>query len=210
MAADVSSIVNSTRNSEILITKDLLGGFSKVANKDLDLDLQVTKTRDAPHDSKSSGKVYSQRCNSVSSPLPSRNSMKHHKERTTQESEVQDSKLPPLKFLEESCLELKLVPSNHCQSVCTLDKVKSALQRAEKETMTKKRSPPPPNPRTSDIKEDRNGTASSSTGVFAAACPGCLLYVITLKTNPKCPSCNSIVPSPSATKKPRIDLNASL
>jgi hypothetical protein len=52
MAADVSSIVNSTRNSEILITKDLLGGFSKVANKDLDLDLQVTKTWDAPHDFK--------------------------------------------------------------------------------------------------------------------------------------------------------------
>ncbi|XP_061983230.1 uncharacterized protein LOC133702914 [Populus nigra] len=210
MAADVSSIVNSTRNSEILITKDLLGGFSKVANKDLDLDLQVTKTWDAPHDFKSSGKVYSQRCNSVSSPLPSPNSMKNHKQRTAQESEVQDSKFPPLKFLEESCLELKLVPSSHCQSVCTLDKVKSALQRAEKETMTKKRSPPPPYPQTSDIKEDRNGTASSSTGVFAAACPGCLLYVITLKTNPKCPSCNSIVPSPSATKKPRIDLNASL
>jgi hypothetical protein len=49
MAADVSSMVNSSSNSEILITKDLLGGFSKVSNKDLDLDqLQVTKTWDVP------------------------------------------------------------------------------------------------------------------------------------------------------------------
>jgi hypothetical protein len=38
-----------------------------------------------------------------------------------------------------------------------------------------------------------------------------LLYVITLKTNPKCPTCNfSTVPSPLVTKKHRIDLNASL
>jgi hypothetical protein len=48
MAADVSSMVNSSSNSEILITKDLLGGFSKVSNKDLDLELQVTKTWDVP------------------------------------------------------------------------------------------------------------------------------------------------------------------
>ena len=111
----------------------------------------------------SAGKVYSQRCNSVSSPLPSLNNTKHHKQRTTQESEVQDSNSPPLKFLEESCLELKLVPSSHFESVCTLDKVKSASQRAEKETMTKKRSPPPPpppprTPPTSDIKEDKIST----------------------------------------------------
>ncbi|CAK7357437.1 unnamed protein product [Dovyalis caffra] len=208
-------MMNSTSNSEILTTKDLLGGFSKVGNKDLDLELQITKSWDVPVDSKSSGKVYLQRCNSVSSPLPSLNNKKHRKQRTTQESEFQDSKSPPLKFLEESCLELKLVPSiNHCQSVCTLDKVKSALQRAEKETMTKKRSPPPPptpTPPANDVKEDEiSTTSSSSIGVFAAACPGCLLYVIALKTNPKCPSCNSTVPSPSAIKKPRIDLNASL
>ncbi|KAJ6753497.1 INTEGRATOR COMPLEX SUBUNIT 6-like protein [Salix purpurea] len=162
MTADVSSMVNSSSNSEILITKDLLGGFSKVS---LDLDLQVTKTWDVPVNLKSTGKVCSQRCNSVSSPSPSLNNTKHHKQRTTQESEVQDSKFPPLKFLEERCLELKLVPSSHCEShcesVCTLDKVKSALQRAEKETMTtKKRSPPPPpptpTPPTSDINRRRD------------------------------------------------------
>jgi hypothetical protein len=31
-----------------------------------------------------------------------------------------------------------------------------------------------------------------------------------LKKNPKCPSCNFTVPSPLVTKKPRINLNASL
>ncbi|KAF9667046.1 hypothetical protein SADUNF_Sadunf16G0292200 [Salix dunnii] len=184
-------MVNSSGNSEILITKDLLGGFSKVSNKDLDLDLPST------------GKVCSQRCNSVSSPSPCLYNTKHHKQRTTQESEVQDSKFPPLKFPEESCLGLKLVPSSHYESV------KSALQRAEKETMTKKRSPPP-TPPTSDIKEEEISTRFSSTGVFAVACPGCLHYVITMKTNPKCPSCHFTVPSPLVKKKPRTDLNASL
>ncbi|KAB5521804.1 hypothetical protein DKX38_026123 [Salix brachista] len=79
MTTDVSSMVNSSSNSEILITKDLLGGFSK-----------------------STGKVCSQRCNCVSSPSPSLNNKKHHKQRTTQESEVQDSKFPPLKFLKRA------------------------------------------------------------------------------------------------------------
>ncbi|KAJ6297854.1 hypothetical protein OIU76_019045 [Salix suchowensis] len=111
MTADVSSMVNSSSNSEIMITKDLLGGFSKVSNKDLDLDLQVTKTWDVPVSLKSTGEVCSQRCNCVSSPSPSLNNTKHHKQRTTPESKVQDSKFPPLKFLEERCLELKLVPS---------------------------------------------------------------------------------------------------
>ncbi|KAJ6752332.1 hypothetical protein OIU85_002734 [Salix viminalis] len=69
---------------------------------------------------------------------------------------------------------------------------------------------PPPIPPTSDIKEEEISTRFSSTGVFAAACPGCLQYVITLKTNPKCPSCNFTVPSPLVTQKPRIDINASL
>ncbi|KAJ6950631.1 hypothetical protein NC651_004343 [Populus alba x Populus x berolinensis] len=135
-------IPNSSSNSEILITKDLPGGFSKVSNKDLNLELQFTKTWDVPLNLKSAGKVYSQRCNSF----------------------------PPLRFLEESCLELKLVPSSHCESVCTLDEVRSALQRAERETMTKKRSPPP-TPPASDIKEDEISTTFSSTGIFAAACP---------------------------------------
>jgi len=149
-------------------------------------------------------------------------------------------------------LELKLVPDNpithqhmsfSCYSyttVCTLDKVKSALQRAENQNINnhKKRrsmssspSPPPPpstvgigiandneeaesitNTPNDAVEEQLIKSGSSGGGVmFAAACPGCLLYVITSKTNPKCPHCNSKVPTPLPLplKKPRFDLNAS-
>ncbi|KAJ6776566.1 INTEGRATOR COMPLEX SUBUNIT 6-like protein [Salix koriyanagi] len=109
MTADVSSMVNSSSNSEIMITKDLLGGFSKVSNKDLELDLQVTKTWDVPVSLKSNNIVDDE--------------------------------------LGISCRLQGRYARRDATLVCTLDKVKSALQRAEKETMTtKKRSPPPPPP----------------------------------------------------------------
>ncbi|KDP34896.1 hypothetical protein JCGZ_09184 [Jatropha curcas] len=192
MAADVSSIVKSG-NSEILITRDLLGGLSKVgsSSKDLDLDLKT-------------GALYTQRYtwNSPNSPSSSFKK-KSHKQKEP------NAATPPLKFLEESsCLELKLLPSSsqsYCESVCTLDKVKSALRRAEKEETVKKRfsfSPPP-----SQIDEQEGSSSSNANGMFAAGCPGCLMYIMTLKTNPKCPNCNSAVPL-LPLKKPRIDLNA--
>ncbi|GAV66141.1 hypothetical protein CFOL_v3_09651 [Cephalotus follicularis] len=197
-------------NSEILTTRDLLGSLSQPSssNKELDLDLL-------------SGKVYTERCNSPNSPLvPSsstatsissldKKDMRQTKTRTSPDSEIQGlshiyNSTPPLNlFLEETCsLELKL-ESSSCsyQSVCTLDKVKFALQRAEKDTMKKRSSSSPPTPITS--------SSISSTGMFAAGCPGCLFYVIIDKANPRCPRCNAIVTSPLVLKKPRIDLNAS-
>ncbi|MFQ6644697.1 hypothetical protein Gotur_020279 [Gossypium turneri] len=105
-----------------------------------------------------------------------------------------------LEFKLQSCS----TPSPY-QSVCTLDKVKHALERAEKGGNMKKRSSSPPPPPSSPP-----ATSSSSTPrMFAAACPGCLLYVIASNTNPRCPRCNSFVPSSLPMKKPRIDLNAS-
>ncbi|OAY26625.1 uncharacterized protein LOC110603191 [Manihot esculenta] len=214
MAADVSSLVK-TRNSEILITRDLLGGLSKVGNSaPLDLDLRLPKScSEIPLHLQTAGMVYPQRCSSPNTPLSllfeKRNSNKFP------ESTIQDNtkESPPLKFLEESCLELKLHPSSHCQSVCTLDKVKSALQRAEKETNSKKRSS-----QTELELRDQNDSVEKEEkeekeikgdkGMFAAGCPGCLMYVMILKANPKCPRCNSTVPSPFLLKKPRIDLNA--
>ncbi|KAL5840640.1 hypothetical protein ACOSQ3_013310 [Xanthoceras sorbifolium] len=101
--------------------------------------------------------------------------------------DFKDLNYPP-EMKEKSFLDLKLESSCWSQSVCTLEKVKNALERdAEKE---RKRS-------------SRTGT------MFAAACPCCLLYVVTLKTNPKCPRCNSIVSSSLLFKKPKFDLNAS-
>lgn len=219
MAAEVGSllrILNARKEEKlrneatVLITRDLLGSCSKAASADLDLDLQVPTGWEKRLDLKS-GKVYVQRCKS-----PSPKSW-------SEEPALRDLNVPPLNLLEDSCLELKLLPSSHYQSVCTLDKVKSALERAEKEA-SKKRSSPPMSLSSSltsrgegdDEEEKRSWSLSStstspasSSGMFAAGCPVCLLYVMTYRKNPKCPRCDSIVPSPSAFKKPRIDLNAS-
>ncbi|KAJ9168431.1 hypothetical protein P3X46_019956 [Hevea brasiliensis] len=216
MAADVSSMVKG-RNSEILITRDLLGGLSKVRNTSpLDLDLQIPKScLEMPLHLQTAAMVYQQRCNSPNSPLSSSFAKRNDNKDT--EKTIQDNKeCPPLKFLEESCLELKLLPSSHCQSVCTLDKVKSALQRAEKETISKKRSSLPSHIEQEEQQQEKGGKSSGGgggggdgdNGMFAAGCPGCFMYVMTLKTNPKCPRCNSTVPSPFLLKRPRIDLNA--
>ncbi|XP_021295077.1 uncharacterized protein LOC110424746 [Herrania umbratica] len=211
MAADVSSslvrVLNGhieeqpqihAGNSDILITKDLLGSLSKAATKEIDLEFKP-------------GKVQTERCRSPKSPLsaPASSSSPEGKSKNQlpnsfQDSKFQDLNFPPINFFEDTSLDLKLqssTPSRY-QSVCTLDKVKYALERAEKETMKKRSSSPPPLP-------SLPATSSSTPGMFAAACPGCLLYVIASKTNPRCPRCNSIVPSALAVKKPRIDLNAS-
>ncbi|KAG7591894.1 hypothetical protein ISN45_Aa01g008750 [Arabidopsis thaliana x Arabidopsis arenosa] len=124
---------------------------------------------------------------------------------------------------DDTSLELKLVPSSlsrplppplssyspntslsYLSSVCTLDKVKSALERAEKDN--KKR----PSPDDDDGVYDGTASATSAAASqVAAGCPGCLSYVFVAKNNPKCPRCHSFVPLP-AMKKPKIDLNISI
>ncbi|GKV09637.1 hypothetical protein SLEP1_g21108 [Rubroshorea leprosula] len=205
MAADVSSwarmlerrredaAASSAGNSDILITRDLLGTLSNSKNREIhfdDLKLQ----------------------NSPNSPLPSSLISKNKKEEESSssacssfsDSKLQDLNYPPRNFfLDEKSLDLKLqsslssTNSTNYQSVCTLDKVKFALERAEKETSKKR--PPwlPVSPPSS---------YSSPSKMFATACPGCLLYVMTSSANPRCPRCNSFVQA--AAKKPRIDLNA--
>ncbi|XVF74190.1 hypothetical protein PTKIN_Ptkin13bG0090500 [Pterospermum kingtungense] len=182
-------------NSDILITKDLLGSLSEASTtttKDIDLEFKA-------------GKVETQRCSSSPNSPLSASASSYSPD--AKNSRLQDLNSPPLiNFFEDmSSLDLKLqssTPSRY-QSVCTLDKVKYALERAEKGTM-KKRSSSPPN-----LLPATSSSSSSTPGMFAAACPGCLLYVIASNTNPRCPRCNSFVPSTLAVKKPRIDLNAS-
>ncbi|CAI8595483.1 unnamed protein product [Vicia faba] len=213
--------------STALITRDLLGGSGN-ESQELDLDLQVPSGWEKRLDLQS-GKVYIQRCNTLaSSPI---SEMKQ----TT--PKFQDLNIPStqsnitLNLFDETSLDLKLVsstlPSNNYQSVCTLDKVKSALERAEKEPLRK---------RTSLLKSSISATSPSSysyssssssirdttnnreeeeseekmvSSPMAAGCPGCLSYVLIMKNNPKCPRCNSVVPIP-IMKKPRIDLNISI
>lgn len=175
-----------------------------------------------------SGKVYLQRCNS--SNLPS-TEYRHQNQPNQTVPRLQDLNFPPsppakplLNLFDDGTLELKLVSSSssssstNYQSVCTLDKVKSALERAEKEP-NKRRSPhgkssmsPSYSSSSSSIREaqeDQEKDEKLLALPVAVGCPGCLSYVLITKNNPKCPRCNSIVPLP-ATKKPRIDLNMSI
>lgn len=148
------------------------------------------------------------------------------------------SSKPLLNLLDENSLELKLVSSSsqssgsNYQSVCTLDKVKSALERAKKEPNKKRLSStwnsnnnnnnnsslaissPSYSSSSSSIKDSKDDQELIEENLLvaspiAAGCPGCLCYVLIMKNNPTCPRCNSVVPIP-AMKKPRIDLNISI
>ncbi|XP_073157886.1 uncharacterized protein [Henckelia pumila] len=236
MAADVSSLVRvinggdskestSAGKSTAPITRDLLGGCCTPDSKELDLDLQVPCGWEKRLDLKS-GKVYLQRCNS----LNSSSSTSENKPQISSKAltKFQDLNFPPtskqtLNLFDESTLELKLVSSASTSpsssSICTLDKVKSALERAEKETVIRKRSVSmsmsmsmskscSPRSNSSSSIQDRDFDHEERfSGSFAAGCPSCLLYVLISKSNPRCPRCNSEVPVPVAVKKPRIDLN---
>lgn len=144
---------------------------------------------------------------------------------------LQDLNFPPnpkptLNLFEDANLDLKLVPSSfHFPSVCTLDKVKSALERADRSSIKKRsssmsKSSSSPSHSSSSIQQTleddaindgKQQTMTSPAGLyFAAGCPGCLLYVLISKSNPKCPRCNSVIPAPATGKKPRIDLNIAI
>ncbi|CAI0450434.1 unnamed protein product [Linum tenue] len=236
-----------------LITRDLLGGGSSSSAvggsecnefQELDLDVQVPTGWEKRLDLKS-GKVYLHRSN-ASSASPSSSSSsdhRHHHNLSQAFPKLQDLNFPPsssritLNLFEESSLELRLAAaastsssSLNYQSVCTLDKVKSALERAERDSVhstaaaIRKRFPagksslsPSYSSSSSSVRElaageeeteERAGAASASSPV-AAGCPGCLSYVLIMKNNPKCPRCNSVVPMPPM-KKQRIDLNISI
>ncbi|KAL3637599.1 hypothetical protein CASFOL_018767 [Castilleja foliolosa] len=237
MAADVSYLVREMNGGDTKesgkstapITRDLLGGCYTFDSKELDLDVQVPSGWEKRLDLKS-GKVYLQRCNSSNSSSTT-SETKPQANNKSPNSKFQDLNFPPiskqtLNLFDGPSLDLKLVSpvsvsspsSTNYQSVCTLDKVKSALERAEKETVMRKRtismskssssnrSTSSSSVRDSDLDDDEKSTAS-----IAAGCPSCLLYVLVSRGNPKCPRCNSTVPLPAGSaKKPRIDLNISI
>lgn len=239
MAADVSSLVrimngadmnDSSGKSTALITRDLLGGGFTLDSKELDLDMQVPSGWEKRLDLKS-GKVYIQKCDSSNS---SSSTSEPKKQNNDALSKLQDLNFPPaakqpLSLFDDTSLDLKLLPtsassassasasSSSYQSVCTLDKVKFALERAEKETIRKrsismsKSSSSPPSNSSSSIKDgDFDDDQEKSSATLAAGCPSCLLYVLISKGNPKCPRCGTVVPLPATAKKPRIDLNISI
>lgn len=167
-----------------------------------------------------SGKVYLQRCNDPTS-------ISEHKQQTN--PALQDLNFPPsptlkspLNLFDDTSLELKLVSTTNpsYQSVCTLDKVKSALERAEKDPIKKRsssmwKSSMSTSPSYSsssssikDVQEEENDERFNISPIVAG-CPGCLSYVLIMKNNPKCPNCSLAIELPIA-KKPRIDLNMTI
>lgn len=178
-----------------------------------------------------SGKVYLQRCKSPNTSSSSSDHNHTHKKKDNDQtvSKLQDLNFPPslkkpLNLFNDTSLDLNLVNLSSSppayRSVCTLDKVKFALERAERETIKKRaisvsKSCSSPNSNSSSsfketmvIEDDDNDDRSFQA--YAAGCPSCLLYVLISRSNPKCPRCNMTVPSPTAMKKPRIDLNISI
>lgn len=235
MAADVSRQIKNESSKSCLITRDFLGGCFGIDSKELDLDLHVPSGWEKRLDLKS-GKVYIQRCNSTNSSSEQKINPTPQMLPKTQYDLIQASSnlKPTLDLLEDSNLDLKLVsncsPSSYT-SVCTLDKVKSALDRAERTSASSSsssrkrwmipsvRSPTSSMSNSSSISvkegmDHEDGESLSvdrdNGGLVATACPGCLLYVLISKSDPKCPKCNSLVQMPSVTKKPRIDLNISM
>ncbi|URD78497.1 hypothetical protein MUK42_19091 [Musa troglodytarum] len=99
------------------------------------------------------------------------------------------------------------------QSVCTLEKVKSALERATR------RSDGSPSPRSSSTTTTSSSSSFSvikrraprgrAAAMTVAGCPVCLLYVLVSSVDPRCPRCAVHVPVIGEPKKrPKLDLNS--
>ncbi|KAL6514034.1 hypothetical protein OROHE_019490 [Orobanche hederae] len=236
MAADVSSLVRTMNGggggggdtndsassssaagkSTAPMTLDLLDSM------ELDLDLQVPCGWEKRLDLKS-GNIYLERCSSSQS--KQQNIQKSVDLNFPTESKLRST---TLNRFDDPSLELKLVSlssSSNYQSVCTLDKVKSALERAKKETTVRNKrsmssisssirsSSSSSIKLDSDVDQEEKLTIPVAVAVaasFAAGCPNCLMYVLISKSNPRCPRCTCYVPLPVAAKKPRIDLNISI
>lgn len=227
---------NNYISIQFIIPLNVLIFFKKIGISEFDFDVSNSKIYHCVYWLNcsvlfaQSGKVYLQRCNSSNS--SSSNSENKPQVSCKTLTKFQDLNFPPtskqtLNLFDELTLELKLVssastspPSSSYPSICTLDKVKSALERAEKETVIRKRSMSmsmsmskscSPRSNSSSSIQDRDFDHEERySGSFAAGCPSCLLYVLILKSNPRCPRCNCEVPVPVAVKKPRIDLNMCL
>ncbi|EHA8587801.1 putative dachshund [Cocos nucifera] len=196
-----------------LITLNLLGsGPIGVGSGDLDLDFRVSPPGLENRRDLLSDKI-------KPSPAPARR-------------ELQDLNLPPASGdappLEDSAsLDLNIVtpPASGYPSICTLESVNSALERAERESRDKARqegrmdgSPSSSSSSAAtnssmkrSVGDERrggdegvDGSDSSRGSLMAAGCPSCLLYVLVAKRDPRCPRCGSHVPAPAFYKKPRV------
>ncbi|KAK1305033.1 hypothetical protein QJS10_CPB11g01553 [Acorus calamus] len=190
-----------------LVTRDLLGESARGSHEDLDLDLQVPLGWEKRLDLKS-GKVFLQRTVVSSSPQTPK-----------KRPSLQDLNFPPNPTAQilpdaSSSLDLKLSPSaSDYQSVHTLEKVKSALERAKNRPSPRATSATTTNASSPSVSALTTTSETSIRGghdeeerpgpsdlMFAAGCPGCLMYVLISRRNPKCPRCESVVPNPTTKR----------
>ncbi|XP_066349728.1 protein GL2-INTERACTING REPRESSOR 1-like [Miscanthus floridulus] len=197
MAADVSSVARLLRGEAgkkggpEIVTMDLLGGCGGgAAPEDEVVDLEVTVPAgwERRLDLLSGKTFLTPRHPSV-------------------QGGHQDLNLPP-----------PAAPTTNSTAVCTLDMVRSALERAAAGRTTA-------SPATSSTSSASTSSSSSAgkrnrspqPAMRAAACPSCLTYVLIAEEDPRCPRCAAMVPplrgkksaaAEGSGKKPRIDLNA--
>ncbi|XP_062186299.1 uncharacterized protein LOC133889837 [Phragmites australis] len=206
MAADVSSVARLLRGEAgkkggpEIVTMDLLGGCGGAAEDEVvDLEVTVPAGWERRLDLLSGKTFLTPRHPSV-------------------QDGHQDLNLPP-----PACAAAAQATS---AAVCTLDMVRSALERAAAWR-------PIASPATSSTSSASTSSSSSSAGkrsrstpvhapapatpaMRAAACPSCLTYVLIAEEDPRCPRCAARVPPlrrksaarDGSGKKPRIDLNA--
>ncbi|URD98082.1 hypothetical protein MUK42_30845 [Musa troglodytarum] len=177
-----------------LVTRDLLGG-------EVGHELQVPTAGERRLDL-SSGKTYLQQ-----------------RERSPATCNLHDLNLSP-PSLSVASLGLKLEAATSAvhveyQSVCTLEKVKSALERESRLVATAEPLFPrpdgfSPSPPSTSSSTKRQAEDAGGRMMAVAACPVCLLYVLISTVDPRCPRCTAHVPVNGPGKKPCIDLNFSL
>ncbi|KAJ8490317.1 hypothetical protein OPV22_012038 [Ensete ventricosum] len=201
MAAEVSSSARTLagckeegEGERELVTRDLLGG-------EVVLELQVPTAGERRLDL-SSGKTYLRQ-----------------RESSTATRNLHDLNLsPPSPSVTSLGLKPEAVTSAapvEYQSVCTLEKVKSALERESRLVATTEPLFPRPDgfslsPPSTSSSTKRQAEDAGGRTMAVAACPVCLLYVLISTVDPRCPRCAAHVPVNGPRKKPCIDLNFSL
>jgi len=209
LAADVSSVARLLRGEAVkkggpeIVTMDLLGGCGGgVAAEDevVDLDVTVPAGWERRLDLLSGKTFLTPRHQSV-------------------QGGHQDLNLPPPAAGSASAPNT----NNSSAAVCTLDMVRSALERATAgrtaaSPATSSTSSASTSSSSSAGKRNRRSPLPATPAMRAAACPSCLTYVLIAEADPRCPRCAARVPplrgkaAGAATvgsgKKPRIDLNA--
>ncbi|CAN6229566.1 unnamed protein product [Urochloa humidicola] len=212
MAADVSSVARLLRGEAgkkggpEIVTMDLLGGCSGggaaavAAAEDEVVDLEVT----------------------VPAGFERRLDLLSGKTFLTPRHPSHDLNLPP-----PAAPASAPPPPTTTAAVCTLDMVRSALERAAAgRTVSSPATSSTSSASTSSScsssgKRNRSPPSAATPAMRAAACPSCLTYVLIAEEDPRCPRCAVRVPplagkaaTPTAAprdssgKKPRIDLNA--